>query len=120
MTFIEYMIASVSATRIKCVFDVTYELDLTGQGRQYVTLLEDGSYVCTCLLQNQGLVCRHYFHMRVDVGCKYYIKLVARRWFTEEMQDSDDAQTSLVPFLRTYKQQACVGDEDVEIPALRI
>lgn len=47
--------------------------------------------------------------------CKYHLKLIPKRWFKEELQDSIDLEESMGPFLRTKTQKAYVGSEDVNV-----
>lgn len=68
-----------------------------GSRLEYVILLSDSSYFCTCLaLQNRGLVCRHFFHlMKEDELFKYSIRFTPLRWFTESHQDDKSLETSI-------------------------
>lgn len=74
------MMTTIGSDQIVCVFDVTYHLDLGQKKQQHVILLKDDSFLCTCLLlQNNGIVCWHYFHlMQVDNHFKYHVKLIPR------------------------------------------
>ncbi|CAO3569834.1 unnamed protein product [Mortierella alpina] len=53
---------------------------------EYVILLADHSYFCSCLLlQNSGLVCKHFFYLMQEYeSCKFHLKLVRTRWFQDE------------------------------------
>lgn len=109
------MTTSVGSDRIVCVFDVTYRLDLAQTKRQHVILLKDGSFICTCLLlQNNGIVCRHYFHlMQVDSRFKYHVKLIPRRWYKEHLQDSQDLEDSFGPFLCAMTQKSKISEDEI-------
>jgi hypothetical protein len=67
---------------------------------QHVIIIDDGSFVCTCLLLvNNGIVCRHFFHlMTVEKTAKYHIHLIPRRWYKEEIQSNPSIVTSKLPF----------------------
>ena len=68
---------------------------------QHVILLQDGTFLCTCFLhQNNGLVCRHFFHlMTMDKAYKYHISLVRKRWYKETLQDNTSLDISKEPFV---------------------
>jgi len=95
--------------RVVQIFDVFYML--AEDYPQYVILLEDGSFLCTCLLlQNTGIVCRHFFHLMVeDKRCKYHISLIPKRWYKETQQD---VVTSDEPFIFAETQQRNLDDTD--------
>jgi hypothetical protein len=109
---LESMMRTVGSETVECVFDVTYRLDIGRKRRQHVILLKDSSYICTCLLlQNNGIVCRHFFHlMQVDRRFKYHIKLIPRRWYMDHLQDSEELEESFGLFLRAMTQQANIGE----------
>ncbi|KAF9343620.1 hypothetical protein BGX34_006549, partial [Mortierella sp. NVP85] len=51
------------------------------------------------LLQNMGIVCRHYFMlMRRVPKCPYHISLIPRRWFHESLQGIEDPGLAIEPF----------------------
>ena len=55
---------------------------------QHLVLVNDGSFVCTCLLLvHTGIVCRHFFHLMTVKGARYHIGFIPRRWYKEEIQD---------------------------------
>jgi hypothetical protein len=99
------------------VYDVNYGLDFHKRKTQYVVLLLDGSYICTCLLlQNSGIVCRHFFHlMQVDSRFKYHIKLIPSRWYKESVQDDPDYDACNEPFVLALAQNVD-GTETTDIP----
>jgi hypothetical protein len=59
---------------------------------EYVVLFSDYSYFCTCaLLQNKGIVCRHFLWMLQErPEFVYHPALIPTRWYREDLQlDSD-------------------------------
>jgi len=70
---------------------------------EYVVLFLDSSYFCTCaMLQNKGIVCRHFFWMVQEDGrFKYHIRFVLRRWFQEAMQQCEITENKIkaLPFI---------------------
>ncbi len=90
------LVSRIGADKVDAIFDVAY---ISSNRPQYVVLLRDGSYLCTCLLlQNCGIVCRHFFRLMMDGKCKYHIALVRRRWYKEVLQDDSDLDPSKEPF----------------------
>ncbi|KAF9084865.1 hypothetical protein BGX27_003689, partial [Mortierella sp. AM989] len=81
------LLSRLKQEQISVVFFTKDKIDSDVQ--EYVVILTDNSYFCTCLLlQNLGIVCRHFFcAMQGDSRCKYHISLVLKRWFKEELQD---------------------------------
>ncbi|KAI9240200.1 MAG: hypothetical protein BYD32DRAFT_409241 [Podila humilis] len=71
--------------------------------------------ICTCLLvQNNGIVCRHYSHlMQIDSRFKYHVKLIPRRWFKEHLQDSQDLEESFGPFFCAMIQKSKVSKDEI-------
>ncbi|CAG8534169.1 7715_t:CDS:2, partial [Gigaspora rosea] len=60
-----------------------------------VFCLEDGSYSCTCLLQQkQGLVCRHFFHLlNVTKVARFSIRLINVRWISRKLREEAMAES---------------------------
>lgn len=54
---------------------------------QYVILLADGSYRCTCnLLITHGYPCRHFYKiLRCSIQAKWHIGLIAARWYKDDI-----------------------------------
>lgn len=70
------------------------------QQSQHLVLLDDGSFVCTCLLLvHTGIVCRHFFHLMAVKGAKYHIGFIPRRWYKEEIQDDISFDPNKMPFV---------------------
>jgi len=104
---------NIDTAQIDGVFAVFDATDIYRRRTQYVVLLHDGSYICTCLLlQNSGFVCRHFFHlMQVDYRFKYHLKLIPNRWHTESTQDKADFDISARPFV--HAKVHILGDETI-------
>lgn len=81
------------------MFEVTCQY-LPLEGTHFLFLLKDRSYFCSCyLLQNAGIVCRHFFRVaRDERDLQYHVTLVKKRWFLRESQDKFDDITSR-PFI---------------------
>ncbi|KAI9233998.1 MAG: hypothetical protein BYD32DRAFT_424540 [Podila humilis] len=96
------------------------QLQFDNANEEHVILLNDGSFICTCLLlQNNGIVCRHYFHlMQIDSRFKYHVKLIPRRWFKEHLQDSQDLEESFGPFLCAMTQKSKISGRMKDIIAV--
>ena len=109
------VISDIGADKVVGIFDVQY-MALENAGQQ-VVLLQDGSYICTCLLlQNNGMVCRHFFHlMQVNPNFRYHISLIPKRWFKETMQDIVGLDVSIKPFCRSTLQMKN-ADPESRIP----
>ncbi|CAG8745198.1 20248_t:CDS:1, partial [Gigaspora rosea] len=54
----------------------------------FIFLLADGSYGCTCLLQQKkGLVCRHFYHLlNVMQKAQFSLTLIAAKWIPRNKQ----------------------------------
>jgi hypothetical protein len=106
------LLSLIDNGNIQTTFDVAFLL--APDHPQYVILLRDGSYLCTCLLlQNSGIVCRHFFHlMQVDKKCKYHISLVRRRWYKELAQDDPNTDVREEPFLFARTQHQALDSTD--------
>jgi hypothetical protein len=106
------LLSRIEASKVDEVFDVAYVL--YPNRPQHVVLLRDGSYLCTCLLlQNSGIVCRHFFRlMMVDRRCKYHVSLVHRRWYKEVVQDDRDIDPSQELFVFAENQKLNLDDND--------
>ncbi|KAF9367128.1 hypothetical protein BGX21_007792, partial [Mortierella sp. AD011] len=90
MAMITAMVSSIDVDTVDALFRV---VDLLARGSpEFVVLFQDKGYFCTCLLlQNKGVVCRHFFAlMKDDTRFQYHLRLVPLRWYTEEHQDEDD------------------------------
>ena len=61
-------------------------LQITKNHLQFVILLSNGSYYCTCLyLIYAGFVCRHFFAVMIhSKKSQFNIKLVPSRWYSNE------------------------------------
>lgn len=112
------MTKNLDSAHIECVFAVNYTLDRNKRSTQYVVLLKDSSYVCTCLLlQNNGIVCRHFFHcMQADPRFKYHLKLIPRRWHTELEQDNVSLDVSTKSFVQAFIHTPDSGGDVADIP----
>ncbi|KAF9355972.1 hypothetical protein BGX26_005865 [Mortierella sp. AD094] len=108
---LDKVITDVGANKVVSIFDVEYMM-LENAGRQ-VILLQDDSYICTCiLLQNSGIVCRHFFHlMHVDPNFRYHITIIPKRWYKETMQDMTNLDVSIKPFCSSTMQMRGVSPE---------
>lgn len=86
---------------VDSIYHVYFQFDKKRSGQQSVVLLNNGSHVCTCLLlQNNGIVCRHYFHlMQVNGHHQYHIGLIPKRWYREYIQDDIWLDISTEPFV---------------------
>ena len=86
---LSYWLYKVGISKVKTVYQVRFELPPAR--RQYVVLLHDGGYLCTCrLIESKGIVCGHLFRlMRAEPDFVYHIGLIARRWFTHSCQDKE-------------------------------
>jgi hypothetical protein len=106
------LLSLIGDDKVETVFDVFFAL--APDHPQHVVLLKDGSYLCTCLLlQNNGIVCRHFFHlMQVNKRCKYHISLIRRRWYKEVMQDDSNADVREEPFLFARTQHRTLDNMD--------
>lgn len=109
--------SSIDSDKVLKVFDVAFTLALDSP--QHVIILQDGSFLCTCLLlQNSGIVCRHFFHlMKENKVCKYHISLIRKRWFKEDLQDNPDINLMTEPFVFSETQKDEIGNtESREVP----
>jgi len=93
------MLRKVDRSKIEGIYKV-FRL-LTKDRPQYVLLMTNGGYMCSCLLlQNAGIVCRHFFLlMRQSPKCMYHISLIPRRWFQEQHHGLKDSDLKGRPFL---------------------
>lgn len=96
------LIARIKVSKVKSVFRVS-EKTAPREASEFVILFEDHSYFCTCaLLQNMGIVCRHFFWMMQESGdFRYHIRLIPKRWFEEEMQENKQIDDKIAK--ETYK-----------------
>lgn len=93
------MTRKIESNKIQGVFKVFRE---RAESRpQYVVLLKDKSFLCTCLmLQNAGVVCRHAFLLiRRNPMFRYHISMIPRRWFHEARQGLTNEVLRVQPFL---------------------
>ena len=93
--------SKLDPTKIAGIFDVWNKVHPSRP--QHVIIIDDGSFICTCLLLvNNGLVCRHFFHlMTVEKMAKYHVSLIPSRWYKEEIQSDPNIVTSKLPFAST-------------------
>lgn len=66
-----------------------------GMTDEYVVVLKNHTFFCTCLLlQNAGLACRHFFCVlqEFEDDHKYHIGWLAKRWFKEEWLTLSDME----------------------------
>ena len=110
------LLSGLDASEVDCVYRVSR---LGAKSAQYVLLLKDGGYLCTCLLlQNMGTVCRHFFFMmRKDPAFKYHIQLVRARWLQEQWQDREDIDLASRPFLSSTTHQHATDKDQRPGPA---
>jgi len=106
------MLRSLDQGKVKGVFAVFREV--AAKRPQYVVLMKDRSYFCTCLtLQNVGIVCRHLFLLiRRNPEFKYHISLIPRRWFQEGHQGLKDEDLRVQPFLTSGTFEGRADNED--------
>ncbi|KAF9401090.1 hypothetical protein BGZ94_005314 [Podila epigama] len=114
----ESILAKLDGGQVACVYDVTYRLDLEQKKRQHVILWKDNSYICSCLLlQNNGIVCRYFFHlMQADGRFKFHVKLIPKRWCLDDLQDNVHLEETFGPFVypKTQKDSGSgAGGDDV-------
>lgn len=99
------MLERLDPSTIRSVYSVTPKVRTADRPdrREYVIVLINFGYFCSCLLQqNTGVVCRHFFClMEGEETCKYHISAVRTRWFKEEYQEDRDLDKTLseVPFV---------------------
>lgn len=101
------LLSDIDPKAIVSIYEVCRQLDFKKKHANHVLLLQDKSYLCTCLLlQNSGIACRHFFKvMQRDRQCAYHIKLIPRRWYKEEFQDDPELDLSSRPLIYSSKQQ---------------
>jgi hypothetical protein len=89
-------LSEIGVDKIKDIYQVYFELP--PKRPNYVVLLQDNCYLCTCRLQqSKGIVCGHFFRvMRSFPVAKYHISLIAKRWFLEVIQDKEDLKTVIM------------------------
>src|SRR5579859_1467688 len=58
----------------------------------YVILLDEGTYLCTCLLLiNKGLVCRHFLRVGTySQHANFHISMIPIRWYMNTDIQTDD------------------------------
>ena len=90
-----FLISRINSSDVCAVFRVE-EIAISGIS-EFIILLKDSSYFCTCvLLQNKGIVCRHFFYlMQEDGRFMYHIRLVPRRWYTEDKQQDKNVDEDI-------------------------
>jgi hypothetical protein len=101
------LLSDIDPKAIISIYEVYKQLDFKKKHTNHVLLLQDKSYLCTCLLlQNSGIACRHFFKvMQYDRQCTYHIKLIPRRWYKEKFQDDPKLDLSFRPLIYSSKQQ---------------
>lgn len=111
----EKLASDIGLPKIQAIFNVWYILS-TGASQQ-VILLHDGSYICTCLLlQNNGIVCRHLFHLMTQhSNVRYHVSFIPMRWFKEYIQDDVSFNVESRPFCLAAIQQGSSG-RDLRYP----
>lgn len=93
------LLALIEKSEVECVVDV-YDRRKP-ESTDHIVLLNGGSHLCTCLLmQNSGIVCRHFFRiMQDDRRFRYHVSLINKRWLQERHQDDSKFDISSQPFL---------------------
>jgi hypothetical protein len=111
------MLKSVDRRKVQSVFKVFRAR--AASRPQYVVLMKDRGFVCTCLtLQNVGIVCRHFFYLMQQIpDCKYHISLIPRRWFHSKHQGLMDSDLKVQPFLSSEFQKDTASDERLLPPS---
>ncbi|RIB00880.1 hypothetical protein C2G38_2051309 [Gigaspora rosea] len=80
----------------------------------YVTLLSDGSHLCTCLLLlNKGIICCHFFHVATYSNlATFHIILISSRWYLEP-NISQEVLLNQFPFI-----QVCNASNSENLPPI--
>lgn len=76
----QFLLQRLDLTKINEIWNISR---ITGCNTNHVVFcLTDGSYSCTCLLQQKrGLVCRHYFHLlNITEAARFNMRLINIRW----------------------------------------
>src|ERR1044072_3877457 len=90
------LIENISHNNIQQVWKVTRHCGQKSEP-QYVILLDDSSYLCTCLwLINRGIVCRHFFRvMSYSVNAKFHISLIPQRWYNNNKYNIEQHEENM-------------------------
>ncbi|RIB09437.1 hypothetical protein C2G38_2044324 [Gigaspora rosea] len=88
--------------------------------KHYMVLLTDGGHLCTCMaIINHGIVCAHFFQVMMNTKiATFYIGLVARRWYRDDLQDTglEILQRQSIMISTTFQQQVT----EIIVPDLHI
>lgn len=98
-----WLVERLDANHIREVHMVTARIN--PDKHQFVVVMDDQSYLCTCLtLQNSGYVCKHFNLMQSYGSFKYHPRLILKRWFKDELQDAHNSEERIMsePFVITY------------------
>src|SRR5687768_2623267 len=57
----------------------------------FIYLLKDGTFLCTCMIfKSHGYPCHHFYRlMTLTPVARFYIGLINRRWYKDQLQDVD-------------------------------
>ncbi|CAG8741786.1 28159_t:CDS:2, partial [Racocetra persica] len=81
-----YLLKCLERTSIVEIWKISR---VTSQGvNHFIFLLSDGSYSCTCLLQqSKGLVCHHFYHLlNITIKAQFSLQLIAPRWIPKSQR----------------------------------
>ncbi|CAG8736387.1 35541_t:CDS:1, partial [Racocetra persica] len=81
-----YLLECLKCTSIVEIWKISR---VTSQGvNHFIFLLSDGSYSCTCLLQqSKGLVCRYFYHLlNITIKAQFSLQLIAPCWIPKSQQ----------------------------------
>lgn len=86
-TSVSAIVSSIKQRDVEGVFCVT-SITMHGPPSEYVILLRNRGYYCTCSLQeNSGYPCKHFFFMmKMDGRFMFHPALVMKRWFLVKHQ----------------------------------
>src|SRR5207247_7103584 len=80
---------------------------------QFVFLLANGDYKCTCKLYNtSGWVCRHFFRvMCMTSVARFHINMINQHWLNDEVYGNDLSNRNFIGLIST----GTVGSE-IQLP----